>query len=167
MKRNPVVALLFMMFLITLFFVGCSGIANRYIYDQLPDNIPKGYVEFYEDANTFRWEVWKYQNGTYGKFEKLDNILWRNEGTSLADRLTRQGQRRMIAERPGLHLFQVRLGLAVKEVKVEVIEGMIIPVSVVIDDIKALGTTSSFNREVTEYSFNMFLSIKKHTPFVK
>jgi hypothetical protein len=135
-----------------LLFVGCATTIK--IYDELPDNVPKGYVEFYNEdkkgASGFLWDVWKYQNG---KFENITTYFLR-PGIRLES--WEGGQRRRIAERPGLHLFQLRIGSAVKEVEVEVIERMITPVRIIITNLGQYGGT---------YSFNMSLRVEKHTPY--
>jgi len=67
MKRFPAVVLLFVMALITSLIAGCAGFQTDVrTFDKLPDNTPKGYVEFYSEeskeaielniiVNLFQW----------------------------------------------------------------------------------------------------------------
>lgn len=159
MKRIPAVALLFMMVLITSLIAGCAAFqADVRTFDTLPDNIPKGYVEFYSDESEDAiklnknigggtWTVYQYEDGI-GK--EIEGMVW--------DWRTK----RRIAVRPGRHTFMVKFGSANPKVTVEVNEGMLIPVRVIID---LEGTTYSY-KEIT-YNFDMELSIEDAIPFRK
>jgi uncharacterized protein YqgV (UPF0045/DUF77 family) len=141
MKRNPAAALLFMIPLIALFFVGCATVIT---YDQLPDNVPKGYVEFYSGSES-KWgfremEVWK--------------------GSRRIAEASGKGLKRRIARRPGMHTFQVRLGTAREEVKVKVIEGMITPVRVII-----IPGRVEFSGIMRIDYFNMSLGVERPIPY--
>ncbi len=148
MKRSAP-ALLFMLSVLTLLIAGCT-IST---YDKLPDNVPKGYVEFYGEKGETElpdggtWLLHKYENG-----KKIDvtGAIW--DGNT----------KRRVAVRPGMHTFIVRLGNAAIKVKIDVIEGMIIPVRVIID---LKGTENRYR--TTTHKFNLSLRVKNATPFVK
>lgn len=151
MKQKPAVVLLCVMSLITSLIVGCATLT----YDKLPDNVPKGYVEFYSKGvtglGTLVWYVCKYENG---KEREITGSVWSGE------------QRRRIAERPGTHTFIVKFGTAANKITVEVIEGMIIPVRVIIKPGTVEHGLEHGLQRVT-YHFNMDLSVERPAPFVK
>lgn len=129
MKRFSSVALLFMMALITSFIAGCAGFQTDVrTFDKLPANTPKGYVEFYNDESQDAIELNNNIPGTWTVYQNEDGIATEIEGMVWDWRT-----RRRIAVRPGRHTFIVKLASAVPKVTVDVIEGMIIPVRVIID----------------------------------
>ena len=154
MKRLQAVALLFMMALITLLITGCAGFQTDVrTFDNLPDNSPKGYVEFYSEESEDAIELHKNITGSWGVYQYEDGIATEIEGMVWSWRT-----RRRIAVRPGRHTFIVKLASAVPKVTIEVIEGMIIPVKVKIE----LGDTT-----YRAYHFNMELNVEDATPFGK
>ncbi len=148
MRRNIVVSILFIMFIIILLFTGCA----MSVHDKLPSGVSKGYVEFYGEGvteidNYATWYITKYENGRETKY---DIVIW--DGNT----------KRRIAERPGMHTFIVRMGSAAHKVSVEILEGMIVPVKVVIKEGK---TEYSYKRKT--YYFDLSSSVEKAIPFVK
>jgi hypothetical protein len=100
-------------------FVGCaySLKKNMYLHDLAPHEIHKGYIEFYLGGPVY-WPtaVYKDQNG---KTTWLGNIGSIDERTKV-----------VVADLPGYSSYTVKHGGAVKTVTVEVVQGMITPVSV-------------------------------------
>ena len=132
MKRFPAVALLFMTALITLLITGCAGFQRDLrTFDTLPDNAPKGYVEFYTDESVDAIQLFEdgFAGGTYFIYQYKDGVATEIKG-AVWDWRTR----RRIAVRPGKHTFLLRLGWTVElKVTVDVNEGILIPVKVMID----------------------------------
>ncbi len=145
MKRNQIFFLLYTLPSIFFLIPGCAVST----YDKLPDNVPRGYVEFYGEGVTEidegTWGVYKYEDG---KEIDVTGILW--DGNT----------RRRIAERPGIHTFIVKFGTANQEVTVDVVEGMIVPVNVHID----LESTKYRYKEKI-YNFNMTVSVENAIPY--
>jgi len=129
MKRFPAVALLFMMTLITSIIGGCAAFQKDLsTFDTLPDNTPKGYVEFYCDDSRDSIQLFNDLAGTYFIFQYEDGVA-----TEIKGMVWDWRTRRRIAVRPGKHTFFVKLRSAEPKVTVDVNEGMLLPVRVIID----------------------------------
>ena len=141
-----------MMSLITFSIVGCAVLS----YDRLSDNVPKGYVEFYSEGVTgLGGRVWTVHKNENGKEEQITGSV------------AYGGQRRRIAERPGSHTFIVKLGTAAEKVTIKVIEGMIIPVRVIINPISVKDGFPQSGGYYYHAQFNMGLRVENATPFGK
>lgn len=129
MKRFPAVALLFMMALITLIIAGCVAFQKDLsTFNTLPDNAPKGYVEFYSDESEDAIKLFNDLAGSYFIYQYEDGVATEIKGLVWDWRT-----RRRIAVRPGRHTFIVTLKSAEQKVTVDVDEGMLLPVRVIID----------------------------------
>ncbi len=158
MKLFQAVTFLFLMALITLLITGCAGFQTDVReYNNLPDNAPKGYVEFYSEESKDAIELNKNIAGTWSVHQYEDGIATEIEGMVWDWRT-----RRRIAVRPGKHTFAVKLASAEPKITVDAIEGMIIPVRVIIE----LGDTTYGYKKII-YNFNMTLSAEGATPFVE
>jgi len=123
---------------------------NIFTIDRAPDNVPKGYVEFYDKSPrhcNYRWNVFKYEN--------RKKIIMRVSLPNSEDRFR-------ISARPGMHTFFVELGSASRAVTVKVIEGKITPVAV-----KIMFCDRSYELGKTTISFRMVVDIGKPMPFYK
>ena len=152
MIRFPVV----MIALITLLITGCAGFQTDVrTFDKLPDNTPKGYVEFYSDESEDAIELNKNIGGTWTVFQYDEDGV----GTEIEGMVWDWRTRRRIVVRPGEHTFAVKFGLGpTPQVTVEVGEGMIVPVRVII---------ASYAYKERAYHFNMSLSVEDAIPYVK
>ncbi len=129
MKRFPAVASLFMMALITSIMAGCATFQKDLLtYNTLPDNAPKGYVEFYSDESEDAIKLFNDLAGSYFIYQYEDGVATEIEGL-VWDWRTRC----RIALRPGNHTFIVTLKSAKQKVTVNVNEGMLLPVGVIIN----------------------------------
>jgi len=148
-----------MMALITSFIVGCAGFQSDVrTFDTLPDNIPKGYVEFYSDESEDVVELSKnIGGGTWSVYQYEDGIRKEIEGMVWDWRTKRR-----IAVRPGRHTFMVGFGSADPKVTVEVNKDMLLPVRVIID----LGG-KRYRYQETTYYFDMELRVEDAIPFGK
>jgi hypothetical protein len=145
MKRTPAFALFFLLSLVTLFCVGC---APR-IYDKLPDNAPKGYVVFSPGGERY-WEtvakeVWH---------------VWKLEGENWVELIEGNINPVRIAEQPGMHRFRVTLVKRSREVTVNIKEGYVTPVGIIISPKK-----TEYNPFAKTHHFQM--SLKVGEPFPK
>ena len=140
-----------------------AGCATTGMYDQLPDNVTKGYVDFYGElilsVNNEPWSVFEFENGKEKRITPFHWIPW----APPKDRHV------IVAERSGLQNFVVKLGSGERLVKVEVIEGMIVPVKVVLTNIRCSGKSTYSGGAVYTRTcdFDMSLEVGKPTPFVK
>lgn len=119
-------------------------------HDDLPPNVPKGYVEFYSEGvfeldGFATWYVCKLLDG---EEKRYDLVIW--DGNT----------KRRIAERPGMHTFMVKMGSAAQKVTVEIKDGMIQPVRVILKE----GETKHAYKSKTIY-FDMSLSVEEAVPF--
>ncbi len=129
MNRFPAVALFFMMALITSIIAGCVTFQKDLTtYNTLPDNAPKGYVEFYVDENEDGIKLFNDLAGSYFIYQYEDGVATEIKGLVWDWRT-----RRRIVVSPGRQTFVVTLKSAKQKVTVNVNEGMLLPVGVKID----------------------------------
>ncbi len=131
--------------LVLLLLLGGCAVAS---YDNVPDGVPRGYVEFYPDG----------PGGIGGPFgDGIPWQIWREQGGK-AEQVTGQmffgSQKRRIADTPGKHVFQIRLGSGIERVLVEIREGMVTPVRVRID---RRGSESTFTGSRNIFSLVYFV----------
>lgn len=158
MKLYSSVPSLFMMSLITLLITGCAAFkTDLRIFDDLPENDPKGYVEFYAEENEAAIELHKKFPGTFYVFKYEDETETEIKGMVWSWRT-----RRRVAVRPGMHTFILKYGSAARKVTVEVVEGMIIPVRVIFH----IGKEEYSYKMFTQH-FNMDLNVEKATRYAK
>jgi len=144
-----------MIALIVLLITGCAGFQTDIrTFDELPDNAHRGYVEFYSDESKDAIELYKNIGGTWTVFQYDEDGI----GTEIEGMVWDWRTRRRIAVLPGQHTFAVKFGTGpAPQVTVEVDEGMIIPVRVII---------ASYAYKERAYHFKMSLSIEDAIPFV-
>ena len=129
----------------------CKGMLERTtrIYDRIPDDVPKGYVEFYtEEGNELTGSGIEIYQLHEGKEEHL-NSRWYKEFFG-----SKYYNNRYAAE-PGLHIFGVKYGTAHKRIPVKIVSGMITTVGI------SLLCTREARRT---YYFNMYLDVQDPVP---
>jgi len=164
------VVLLIVVVVILLAF-GCSLVTI--VKDDLPPGVPKGYVEFYRS----REDSQKLQQGNvaplvYSVDKTTEKTDWeKEEGKVLfANAFKSRGTLR-IAKMPGVHRFRVELGDVDRGIQVNVPEGMVVPVRIIISDISSEVTTSPSYRGTysmtTTTRFKMSITVEEPVPFIK
>lgn len=133
----------------------CAGAT----YDNLPSGTPKGYVEFYPQGAAAlggvllqqkTWDVWKIGNG---------------ESRRVTGMLLYASQHRRIAERPGKYTYAVTLDQAVQKVTVEVKDGFVTPVRVVIEKLGSHFKWPTLTKGAgVMYDFRLSVHVEKPIP---
>lgn len=146
--------------LIAMLFSGCAAFnTDLRIIDKLPDDAPKGYVEFYTEENEDAVKLHKEFPGTFFIYKIEDSVE-----EEIKEMVWSWRTRRRIAVQPGLHTFRVKFASADIKIQVKAIEGMIVPVKFTYD----LGESKYYYEmgkgTMHKQYFNMVPSIEKAIP---
>lgn len=164
MRQNTIRTLLALMccvFILNNLFA-CATASETSIHNQLPDNIPRGYIEFYvadehesPDVPFWPWCVRKSDE------DPNNAIFCRN---------SRSQKRVILHSLPGSHTFIVRCESIERSITVNVTEGMIIPIRVttIVNKRGQSFVTNAVGSTTTKYyDISMFVSVENMRPFVK
>ena len=136
---------------ITFLFLILTGCPPITIKDNIPDGIPKGFIEFYYLASEEHVGIPE----IYSIDIKYGAIY---EGRTSLNDIVQDKVGFRLAKRPGTYKFRVDLGTAKKEVNINVLEGMVIPVRIKFGNVQK-GSKGA--------SFNMNLIIEAAVPLLK
>ena len=161
MKRFKATPHIPALFLFTILIAGCAAFqTDLRTIDKLPDNVPKGYVDFYTEENEDAIQLHKEFQGTFFIY-KLENGVEKE----IKDMVWSWQTRRRIAVQPGLQTFRVKFASADIKIAVEAVEGMIVPVKFTYK----LGESKYYYQVGTgmvhKQYFDMVPSIEKAIPY--
>ena len=135
------------------FTVACAWTkAEILTYDPLAPSLSKGYVEFSSPADQSGVSYYTYSIHEQKNGQEVDAFplqIWSGE------------QKRRIAEPPGTHTFVVKLGNVSEALTVEVLEGMITPVAVIVTDVAQGATIGA----TTTYGFRLVTAVSSPVPY--
>lgn len=98
-----------------------TGCSSLFYSSNLPDDAPRGYVEFYADGpHRIGDKTWVISKAVGGKTKVV------NSNNGFID----QGRKRRITESPGIHTYQVSLGNAKHSITTSVADGMVRPIKI-------------------------------------
>lgn len=151
----------FMLFLSALFLGGCAGFkSDLRTIDNLPENAPKGYFEFYTVENEDAVKLHKEFRGTFFIY-KIENGVEKE----IKEMVWSWQTRRRVAVPPGRHTFRIKFASADMKISVTAIEKMIVPVRFTY----TLGETKYYYQvgrgSVHKQYFNMVPDIGKPVPY--
>lgn len=142
-------------FLLVFLFVGCAtlfetteGLFGRktLVRDFTSENVPKGYVEFYESKSNLPCEF-----DVYCLLPSEQKKEWRWVG-SLGTGLFGIYENLRFAAEPGFHTFKVELGTAKQIRKIKLLEGRITPVEITALETHTIGRTYFFTTNLKVHS---------------
>lgn len=153
MKQSTITWPLLLISLVATIVSGCVGLStDLLVYDKIPENMPKGYVEFFTEENEDAVEINKEFPGSYFLYLTENGIEKEVEGMVWSWRTKRR-----VAVNPGQNTFRIKYASVDTKITVEARENMITPVRIVF---KRLGESYRVHDEIKQ-KFNMDIKVEK------